>query len=264
MSTAQKKVTGKRVNLDEMVEDGEEQVCVVFNGSQDPRQTSVYYQEKSGDERSDAGSQAVDEDYDVDEEYDNDYAENYFDNGEADDGDDLGGGGDEGGGGMSSNTSIQQNLISLLRKQGMTMTRPYGLLPHVRCMMSIFTSSSVPIIVAYHVALRPVPTSPPLETGFNSRRPVRLRVSAQRWIYVVGFPMFLYPCLRYDMRLLTPQSFRLPSRVRRLHRPHVQVQGQHPLSPLRSQSSTSRPRSRRRGAGQRNLARGLHVPWRRK
>ncbi|EIW54986.1 uncharacterized protein TRAVEDRAFT_51114 [Trametes versicolor FP-101664 SS1] len=77
---SQKKVAGKRVNLDEMVEDGEEQ-------------------EKSGDERSDAGSQAIDEDYDVDEEYDNDYAENYFDNGEADDGDDLGGGGDEGGGG---------------------------------------------------------------------------------------------------------------------------------------------------------------------
>ncbi|KAF7316366.1 DNA-directed RNA polymerase III subunit [Mycena indigotica] len=48
---------------------------------------------------SDAGSQAP-SDYDVDEEYDNDYAENYFDNGEADDNDDLGGGGgDEGGGG---------------------------------------------------------------------------------------------------------------------------------------------------------------------
>nr|GAT51603.1 predicted protein [Mycena chlorophos] len=50
---------------------------------------------------SDAGSQ-VPSDYDVDEEYDNDYAENYFDNGEADDNDDLGGGGgggDEGGGG---------------------------------------------------------------------------------------------------------------------------------------------------------------------
>ncbi|TFK93346.1 hypothetical protein K466DRAFT_572570 [Polyporus arcularius HHB13444] len=77
---AKKKDTTKRVNLDEMVEDAEEQ-------------------EKSGDERSEAGSQQVDEDYDVDEEYDNDYAENYFDNGENDDNDDLGGGGgaDEGG-----------------------------------------------------------------------------------------------------------------------------------------------------------------------
>ncbi|KAI0327584.1 hypothetical protein GY45DRAFT_1327473 [Cubamyces sp. BRFM 1775] len=79
--TVRKKDTGKRINLDEMVDDAEEQ-------------------EKSGDERSDAGSQPDEEDYDVDEEYDNDYAENYFDNGEGDDMDDLGGGGgDEGGGG---------------------------------------------------------------------------------------------------------------------------------------------------------------------
>lgn len=57
-------------------------------------------QEKSGDERSDAGgSQGEVEDYDVDEEYDNDYAENYFDSGENDDMDNLGdGGGDDGGG----------------------------------------------------------------------------------------------------------------------------------------------------------------------
>jgi len=75
------KSTGKRMNLDEMVEDAEEQ-------------------EKSSDERSDIGSQAAESDYDVDEEYDNDYAENYFDNGEGDDMDDLGGGGgDDGGGG---------------------------------------------------------------------------------------------------------------------------------------------------------------------
>ncbi|KZP16905.1 hypothetical protein FIBSPDRAFT_793730 [Athelia psychrophila] len=73
---------GKRLNLDEMQEDGDE--------------------DKSSDGRSDAGSQVVESDYDVDEEYDNDYAENYFDNGEADDNDDLGGGGgggDDGGGG---------------------------------------------------------------------------------------------------------------------------------------------------------------------
>ncbi|OBZ67846.1 hypothetical protein A0H81_12322, partial [Grifola frondosa] len=75
----------KRLNLDEMVDDAEEQ-------------------DKSGDERSEVGSQAAEEDYDVDEEYDNDYAENYFDNGEGDDFDDLGGGGggDEGGGGGES------------------------------------------------------------------------------------------------------------------------------------------------------------------
>jgi len=79
----QKKSSTKRLNLDEMAEDGDED------------------QEKSGEDRSDAGSQAVDSDYDVDEEYDNDYAENYFDNGEGDDMDDLGGGGggDDGGGG---------------------------------------------------------------------------------------------------------------------------------------------------------------------
>ncbi|RDB27919.1 hypothetical protein Hypma_002232 [Hypsizygus marmoreus] len=70
-----------RMNIDEMGDEDEE--------------------EKSGDERSDIGSQAAESDYDVDEEYDNDYAENYFDNGENDDMDDLGGGGggDEGGGG---------------------------------------------------------------------------------------------------------------------------------------------------------------------
>ncbi|PPQ81708.1 hypothetical protein CVT25_013438 [Psilocybe cyanescens] len=71
-----------KMNIDELNEDGEEE-------------------EKSGEERSDAGSQAAESDYDVDEEYDNDYAENYFDNGEGDDMDDLGGGGggDDGGGG---------------------------------------------------------------------------------------------------------------------------------------------------------------------
>ncbi|KAG6839491.1 hypothetical protein C0991_002176, partial [Blastosporella zonata] len=74
------KTTGKpRMNLDEMNDEDEE--------------------EKSGDDRSDAGSNVAESDYDVDEEYDNDYAENYFDNGENDDMDDLGGGGggDEGG-----------------------------------------------------------------------------------------------------------------------------------------------------------------------
>lgn len=61
------------------------------------------HQEKSGEERSDAGSQVAESDYDVEEEYDNDYAENYFDNGEGDDLDDLGGGGggDDGGGGKT-------------------------------------------------------------------------------------------------------------------------------------------------------------------
>jgi len=79
---AEKKVKSTRLNLDELVEEAEEL-------------------EKSGEERSDAGSQAVESDYDVDEEYDNDYAENYFDNGEGDDLDDLGGGGggEDGGGG---------------------------------------------------------------------------------------------------------------------------------------------------------------------
>jgi hypothetical protein len=71
------------------------QTCTYFQN------INKLFQEKSGDERSDAGSQPVDSDYDVDEEYDNDYAENYFDNGEGDDMDGLGdgGGGDEGGGG---------------------------------------------------------------------------------------------------------------------------------------------------------------------
>ncbi|THH01447.1 hypothetical protein EW026_g1229 [Hermanssonia centrifuga] len=78
--TADRKSSKKRVNLDDLVEDAEDQ-------------------EKSDAERSDAGSQPAESDYDVDEEYDNDYAENYFDNGEGDDNDDVGGGGgDEGGG----------------------------------------------------------------------------------------------------------------------------------------------------------------------
>ncbi|KAG9313489.1 DNA-directed RNA polymerase III, subunit Rpc31 [Chiua virens] len=79
---ADKTVKSTRLKLDELVEEAEEL-------------------EKSGEERSDAGSQAAESDYDVEEEYDNDYAENYFDNGEGDDLDDLagGGGGDDGGGG---------------------------------------------------------------------------------------------------------------------------------------------------------------------
>ncbi|KAF8196024.1 DNA-directed RNA polymerase III, subunit Rpc31 [Pholiota molesta] len=80
----QQPTTGKvKMNLEELAEDAEDE-------------------EKSSEERSDAGSQAAESDYDVDEEYgENDYAENYFDNGEGDDNDDLGGGGggDDGGGG---------------------------------------------------------------------------------------------------------------------------------------------------------------------
>ncbi|KAF9269629.1 hypothetical protein L218DRAFT_890317 [Marasmius fiardii PR-910] len=70
----------KRINLDNMADDENEQV-------------------KSEDEGSD-GSQVPLSDYDAEEEYDNDYAYNYFDNGEGDDMDNLGdaGGGDEGGG----------------------------------------------------------------------------------------------------------------------------------------------------------------------
>ncbi|KAL4245677.1 DNA-directed RNA polymerase III subunit [Abortiporus biennis] len=80
--TAERKGPKKRVNLDEIGDDGEDK-------------------DKSDEEGSQIGSQAAESDYDVDEEYDNDYAENYFDNGEGDDNDDLGGGGggDEGGGG---------------------------------------------------------------------------------------------------------------------------------------------------------------------
>lgn len=92
---------GRRMNLDEMVEDAEEQVGYAYCYACFEVSHNLL-KEKSSDERSDAGSQAVDSDYDVDEEYDNDYAENYFDNGEGDDMDDLGGGGgEEGGGGMS-------------------------------------------------------------------------------------------------------------------------------------------------------------------
>jgi hypothetical protein len=66
-------------------------------------------QEKSGEEGSQVGSQ-VGEDYD-EEEDDNDYAGNYFDNGEADDFDDLGegGAGEDGGGKWSSFPIAGQN-----------------------------------------------------------------------------------------------------------------------------------------------------------
>ncbi|KAI0763172.1 DNA-directed RNA polymerase III, subunit Rpc31 [Irpex lacteus] len=82
-------VSKKRLNLDELVEDADDQ-------------------DKSDADKSDVGSVAAESDYDVDEEYDNDYAENYFDNGEGDDNDDLGGGGggDGGGGGKRSIISI--------------------------------------------------------------------------------------------------------------------------------------------------------------
>lgn len=74
-------------------------------------------QEKSGDERSDVGSQVPDEDYDVDEEYDNDYAGNYFDNGEGDDMDDLGdGGGGDGGGTYTLVTYLYRVLTALGRR----------------------------------------------------------------------------------------------------------------------------------------------------
>lgn len=67
---------------------------------------TIHFQEKSTEERSDAGSQAEASDYDVDEEYDNDYAENYFDNGEGDDLDNLDGGAAEEGGGGGGKPNI--------------------------------------------------------------------------------------------------------------------------------------------------------------
>jgi DNA-directed RNA polymerase III subunit RPC7 len=92
----------KRVNLDDLEDDGEEEVCHTFML---PLRvlTLMFFlfflasQNKS--EASEAGSQAAEEDYDVDEEYDNDYADDYFDNGEGDDLDELGAGGGGGGGG---------------------------------------------------------------------------------------------------------------------------------------------------------------------
>lgn len=98
---AENKVKAIRLNLDELVEEAEEHVRSSRSHVFFHRLTGPTYQEKSGEERSDAGSQAAESDYDVEEEYDNDYADNYFDNGEGDDIDDIGGGGggDDGGGG---------------------------------------------------------------------------------------------------------------------------------------------------------------------
>ncbi|TCD66916.1 hypothetical protein EIP91_000755 [Steccherinum ochraceum] len=77
--TDAKKAAKRRVNLDDVGEDGDEE-------------------EKSDEEGSQAGSAAVESDYD--DEEDNDYEANYFDNGEGDDNDDLGDGvaGGDGGG----------------------------------------------------------------------------------------------------------------------------------------------------------------------
>ncbi|KAK7681411.1 hypothetical protein QCA50_015503 [Cerrena zonata] len=79
---AQKSGPKKRINLDDLEDDGADK-------------------EDGEEDRSEIGSQADEEDYDAEEDYgDNDYAENYFDPGEDDDNDALGaGGGDEGGGG---------------------------------------------------------------------------------------------------------------------------------------------------------------------
>jgi DNA-directed RNA polymerase III subunit RPC7 len=92
----------KRVNLDDLEDDAEEEVCHTFMLPLRVLTLILFLfflalQDKS--EATDAGSQAAEEDYDVDEEYDNDYADDYFDNGEGDDLDDLGGGGGGGGGG---------------------------------------------------------------------------------------------------------------------------------------------------------------------
>lgn len=82
---AQKSGPKKRINLDDLEDDGADK-------------------EDGEEDRSEIGSQADEEDYDAEEDYgDNDYAENYFDPGEDDDNDALGaGGGDEGGGALFS------------------------------------------------------------------------------------------------------------------------------------------------------------------
>ena len=59
-------------------------ICRIFGRAH----VCIQDEDKSGEERSDAGSGVEEEDYDVDEEDDNDYAGNYFDNGENDDDDD--------------------------------------------------------------------------------------------------------------------------------------------------------------------------------
>jgi DNA-directed RNA polymerase III subunit RPC7 len=86
----------RRVNLDDIKDDAEEEVCHTFM-----LHVRVVTASQDKSEASEAGSQAAEEDYDVEEEYDNDYADDYFDNGEGDDLEDLGGGGagDPSGGG---------------------------------------------------------------------------------------------------------------------------------------------------------------------
>lgn len=100
---AVEKKTTRRVNLDDLEDDAEEEVCYACTLPLRVLTSSFHLstsQEKS--EASEAGSQAAEEDYDVDEEYDNDYADNYFDNGEGEDLDDLGGGDPSGGGALGS------------------------------------------------------------------------------------------------------------------------------------------------------------------
>ena len=101
---AEKKAV-RRVDLDALEDDAEEEVCCTFTFPLGPFDFNavilLFFALQKKSEASEAGSQAAEEDYDVDEEYDNDYADNYFDNGEGDDLDDLGGGGggDPSGGG---------------------------------------------------------------------------------------------------------------------------------------------------------------------
>lgn len=109
---------------------------------------STYVQEKSGDERSDAGSQQAEEDYDVDEEYDNDYAENYFDNGEVDENDDLGGvGGDEGGGGMDPLLTLLPSLIVYRLQDTTTTERPHNVI------RSLQQPSTIQVRITRHPAI---------------------------------------------------------------------------------------------------------------
>ena len=106
---AEKKLSRKKVKLDEITGEGAEEDQVrlsepLFLPPFPIANLTLPVQDPSSEKASNAGSEAEDgqeeSDYDVEDEYDdNDYVQDYFDNGEGDDLDDLGDGGGGGDGG---------------------------------------------------------------------------------------------------------------------------------------------------------------------
>ena len=138
-------------------------ICPIFGRAH----ACIQDEDKSGEERSDAGSGVEEEDYDVDEEDDNDYAGNYFDNGENDDDDGLGDGLRDEGGEPPSLMPIVFLLMTRLHRRRLRLT---------------YLSCRSPDMYLYHPSFR-YPVAPSTYLSKQGPEPVKCALDSSTFVY---------------------------------------------------------------------------------